>query len=705
MTNWQAATIYRPAAGGPYPNQILYVIGAKTPSLAYTQMYPMNQPLSDASNAASPPITTEGANNVVIPAHGYALLENFQAGPPISGSPTVDPNDATIRSNNSLLPNAGVFSGQAAANNTVDVYVPALHKVIQDAAPNLGGEFVLLRPRRADGTYTQNDTPSTPSAVAPPTYDPMNVYNEGTPITPNLYDLVPVDSFDFTNLAQTAAPPYTDWSYIRPSGIGTAFQATEPGQYLLQVQRQSGTASNSPSAAFIAPNVPAFGSPYLNTVASSYSGSEPTLPIQIYNQGMPGPNATLNTTSTTALPQKFPFGGFARNGDILNVPYVGAYRIRVVDPTHPDGTTGAPFQPAGGNPESTFLEMNSLPMDVSLADDGDLSDDAYENVGRFGPLASATNVPATDWYAWSSRLFDYLTVQSNNDDYLPNVDPGFNDVATDTNTGTGQPLYPYATKYWPAAQSPVPNNPNPSYTNAFANTYAASPAPALPAIPPQLPNPVYNADGAATDQTTQDNVGVEGLININTASWKVLSMLPMVTAADDTGGAQAVATDNETIAQAIVTYRNTNGPFMSIFDLNKVPGFQTANTHFPITLTTGDPGTMGVTGGGFPNGPPDANFPNKATGIYEDYRATNMVLNRISNLITTRSDTFTVYIVVEGWQNAVLTPYPNQQLPAQDTFVPPQLKVTRRFSFIADRSAINADINTRFLKTLIVPND
>jgi hypothetical protein len=31
--------------------------------------------------------------------------------------------------------------------------------------------------------------------------------------------------------------------------------------------------------------------------------------------------------------------------------------------------------------------------------------------------------------------------------------------------------------------------------------------------------------------------------------------------------------------------------------------------------------------------------------------------------------------------------------------------VTRRFAYIVDRSAVNADPTTRFLKTLTVPND
>jgi hypothetical protein len=59
-----------------------------------------------------------------------------------------------------------------------------------------------------------------------------------------------------------------------------------------------------------------------------------------------------------------------------------------------------------------------------------------------------------------------------------------------------------------------------------------------------------------------------------------------------------------------------------------------------------------------------------------------------------------VYVVVEGWQNAIL--------PGQ-TYKPgnpaPQLKVVRHYAFIADRSGINQDPTTRFLRTLTVPNN
>jgi len=96
--------------------------------------------------------------------------------------------------------------------------------------------------------------------------------------------------------------------------------------------------------------------------------------------------------------------------------------------------------------------------------------------------------------------------------------------------------------------------------------------------------------------------------------------------------------------------------------------------------------------------PADLNFGTAApsttpTGITEDYQWDSLTLNRISNLITTRSDTFTVYVEVQGWQNSY---------PGSTTALP---IITRRYAYIVDRSAVNADPTTRYLKTVTVPND
>ncbi len=64
--------------------------------------------------------------------------------------------------------------------------------------------------------------------------------------------------------------------------------------------------------------------------------------------------------------------------------------------------------------------------------------------------------------------------------------------------------------------------------------------------------------------------------------------------------------------------------------------------------------------------------------------------------MTTRSDTFTVYIEVQGWQNVGLTS-------GGKSIASPV--ITRRYAFIVDRTGVNADPTTRYLKTVVVPNN
>ena len=386
---------------------------------------------------------------------------------------------------------------------------------------------------------------------------------------------------------------------------------------------------------------------------------------------------------------------------MLDIPFIGAYRIQTAA-----APAGFPTIQVG---TANFLEINSLPMDSAFADDQDSTDDIDEAIGRFVPIQTrpvpTANPPASDYYGWTRNLFNYLTVRSGNDDYLPNIDPGFFDAMAGYSPSTPAVLHP-AAKYPPE-----------SGTAPYTPSTGLGTSPFLPA------NPIFNSDATASDQTAQHKTGIEGLININTASWKVLSMLPFVTPAEDVNWQQ----DNELIAKTIVAYRDggivkdpggtnytyiAHGPFLSIFDLNSVSeacpsvtptggtnGFQNAWGKLFLGTTTTKDGLMG---------PPDPLFPGVTITLplitsdnVEDFQQDNAVLTRISNLVTTRSDTFTVYVVVEGWQNAIL---PGQTVTAGTT-PPAQLKVTRRFSFIADRSQVNGDPTSRFLHTTTVPQN
>ncbi|MFC1780699.1 ComEA family DNA-binding protein [Planctomycetota bacterium] len=104
---------------------------------------------------------------------------------------------------------------------------------------------------------------------------------------------------------------------------------------------------------------------------------------------------------------------------------------------------------------------------------------------------------------------------------------------------------------------------------------------------------------------------VKGRININTAPWYVLSQLPWMQPA---------------IAQNVVTYRQTNGPFKTIGELTHVPLMDFyANDSVDLDiwpdLTPGD-------------------------GAINDFEERDVIFSRISNLTTVRSDVFTAYITV-----------------------------------------------------------
>jgi hypothetical protein len=601
ISGWQLATIDR-SATAPYPN------------LALKLLMTLNA-------------TTIGTNTI-IPAHGFVILENY------------DPTNMTTSATNANYRPKDAFPTHG--NGVIGANFVFVDSLTENVVPH---ELVLLRPRRSDGTYTAN------------TSDPMNLYKEGSAATPNLPDLVPVDSYDFDGMTGSY-----EWHYVRTKSDGTAanvnkiFKCTYPGRYSTITQggvtspyRHEGTESDPVSDISPTPGLKvaaAFG----QASFSSFKNNFP--PIQIFNTGMPGPFPVITSAGLPQpVPESFPFGAFARNGDMLNIPYIGAYRIRLVNPQ----TTPVPNPlsiPPSDTTGQTFMELNSLPMDCSFADDLDSNattpDDSTENIGRFCPMNTANNNPLngayTDYYSWARSLFNYLTVQAPAETYMPNVDPAFSEDSVGN-----------AFKYWPQRPTRVPT------------------------LDP------------TTDATQQDGAPVEGLVNINTAPWQVLAMVPMTPIARD-----PMRTLNTQLAQAIVAYRNQHGPFQTLFDLNKVQGFQTAGGSFTGSPNAGD-GLLAPGDAGFPGAPTGATASGASSaGIaIEDFTWDFMMLTRVSNLLTTQSDTFTVYIEVQGWQNAGVTTGANTAMPV----------VTRRIAFVADRSHVSPAAITHYLKTLTIPNN
>jgi hypothetical protein len=478
----------------------------------------------------------------------------------------------------------------------------------------LNKELILLRPRRADGV---------PIAKT-------GEYDETAANADALRDMVPVDSFDFTGITLNPggeahvwhyARQTDGWKFVYPGRYDGAAASRHQGTVTSTGWTQDAATDNDPWKASAPGTLGETAGVATNAnPASSYPDA--TFTIQLAAPNTPGPNrwqAAMGSATPAPSPAEFPFGGFARNGDALHVPFIGAYRII---------TTGAL---AG-----TLLEMNTVSMDSVFAEDSDQDDDLVvgdtapetrEDIGRFSPIRHATGVDyddfgydptgAVDWspmwrYHWAMDLFDYVTVHAPHDDYSPEVP---------------QPHQ---------ASVPPPYLGEPTYSPTFG--LATTP-----------PDPVLNTAAPPANGPSEETTGVHGLVNINTASWKVLAAVPLVLTAG--GAVDQAATD--TLAKDIVFFRDINdgsgaphGPFRSIFELNRVTNaggavvFANAGGTISLNAASGtEPGkNLGDTSPG--------------DGVRGDYEEKWLAMTRISNLITTRSDSFTCYALLQGWRFA-----------------------------------------------------
>jgi hypothetical protein len=299
-------------------------------------------------------------------------------------------------------------------------------------------------------------------------------------------------------------------------------------------------------------------------------------------------------------------------------------------------------------------------------------DDVDEQVGRYCPIqdaaiqdltfANQTSSLSTPYavsgltsasgsiywrYHFATRLFDYLTVQGPSDDYLPMNDPNLADVTLPAAIETFKYPHGNAATDNPVAIAPV----------AIQNSLIPSSA----------------ADHTSTTGGTENRLPVDGLININTAPWYVLAQLPLLPPSSaGTPNANGIPANIETLAKAIVTYRESNGgrPFTSIFDLNN---YFASSAFNQATVASG--GTDWDTS---PNG----------TQVPNDFKKKYLMLTRISNLVTTRSDSFTVFIVVDGFRGAGTNN--------------PQLVVHRRAALIVDRSEMTPETGSGSNKINVV---
>lgn len=727
LTNWVLASTPRtdtpppfPAPPGPLTN----------PNLTFTIL---NQPWDNTT--ASPP---------VIPAGGYIVL---------ASNPT-PPTGVSLPSTLVLTPQTPGTPPVALTAGQARLYV------VPNLIQALNNELYLMRPRRANGSLTKSFGAPAPTAAPTPfplaggggqmPFQPYAAFNEGPTATPHAADMVPVDSYDFTGLSMgaTGETP-TEWYYVRPS-LSTAvpgptnktWHYVYPGHYNFATNPlvpggepfPAGTTTKAPrlidGTVYITPGL---GNSLINALNNTTRA--PTIPmgmpqasaallaykditLQLNNTDFAGPNGPTSPRNA------FPFGGFARNGDMLEVPFIGSYRLAVQ--SGPATVTGIPLQTIEMNPVTmdsvmalglaqpewgeapTYDEGGvgftggapSTPLASSNANGGDPIVDStiqIENVGRFSPISALdfaaysanpgtvalppyddyapaplipAGTPSTEWlYHWATRLFDYLTVQSPQQDYLPDVDPAYSDPDYYT-TGAGAPRLP---KYFP---------------------------PGLPALPAPIANDspgTANAEPTNPAGGTEETVPLQGLVNINTAPWRVLAAVPWLPydypAYDGASHYPARMAAQTQIAMSIVRYRDLDGgtgkthtpphgPFKTLFELNDVPIYTLPGAGLPTFTGTYFRDFMGVASAThftFDQGNLSPAY-SGTDNIFGDFKSKYMMINRVSNLLTTRSDSYTAYILIQGWLQAET---PN-----------PTLVVQRRAAILIDRSSVTSTNRT-----------
>jgi hypothetical protein len=527
------------------------------------------------------------------------------------------------------------------------------------ADPGAPLEVVLLRPRRGDGTYT---TPN------PAVFD-NNYPGEGTPSSPTLDQLMPVDSIDFTGVFTVGPSGAGRKVYERPHGITANskihynWDFVYPGKY--DAIDGGGTNQTGWGALLPSGGTVIGGAPSSDGTISGGNNKATFQPIQLSSSKLLSP-----TPITTTSGNKYPFSGFARNGDILKVPFIGAYVI------HP--VTAAVTPPPPGS--YYIVEMNSVTMDASQATATPIGmyettqgtalplamvsqTTADEAIGRFCPLAAldpGQGVNGTglyvgtnaDPYGWAAHIFDYLDVNVASDDFFPNADPRLVDGSINVTAPTV----------------------NYSYTNTTT---------VAPPVAVANNSSIANSSSIGANGNADANLGKQGLININTAPAYVLQQLPGV---------------SPTMAAAIVAERSgKNGPFLTIFDLNRVVPTTFSNYASPyngcfqtregnIQLYSPVPATPPATSNsvafdqdlnkdpGAPEGDYTPGVTSQTDGVRSDFEEQTLMLTRISNLITVRSDMFTCYVLLQGWRNAGTSTA--------------TLAVQRRAAFLLDRGTV-----------------
>ena len=308
-------------------------------------------------------------------------------------------------------------------------------------------------------------------------------------------------------------------------------------------------------------------------------------------------------------------------------------------------------------------------------------------------------------YNWAADFFEYITtLHAPNDDWLPHADNRYvNNTTTDPENNLlvnpdSVPLPGTAGSLF--TQGLVPNlidNDLDGFSNGlmFDITSGTWQVPTTPAEVARAYEEAF--------------LPVEGLVNINTAGFGILKLLPL--AIDATGAVDYDRIRDATnpgspltgLAGSLYLGRwdttFTAGAYATLFEVNRLPQdmgapageFRDFGSAAGVTRRmAGD-----ITGMNWQANPTYQDIGSDATDSwYFDHQSTvgvaiternyeddTVQLTRLSNLTTTRSDSYTVYIVVQAWENfgnPLGAPYPG----------PARMIRQERAAFTVDRSGV-----------------
>ena len=360
------------------------------------------------SNLADP---TAFSSPMIIAPGGTLLLENYDAS-------ATDPDAARYRPVSSGLPATGPIANNAAPYQQANVvYVHNLHKLFDK-------EVVLMRPLGAGIGQT--------TVAAKPGTDTVQFQVTGTEGSPPILRFAPLDSYDFSGLILPGAPPDTDlptpavaltvtkataWHYVRDVVNDNGFRAIYPGRYDANQSDEQRHPRQDTAGSFL-PRQQGTDSAVAWTPGTETDQWDPAsmaVPTNTAAPGPPDPPPSLGLPSDIAsYPQTFtihlalpfwpagnnlqavpnniyPFGKFAKNSDLLQVPYIGGYVIRLEEYLNETISAGS---------NAHVLEVNAVTADSAFAEDTDPNDNpslntpesglqAREQIGRFAPLAQS----------------------------------------------------------------------------------------------------------------------------------------------------------------------------------------------------------------------------------------------------------------------------------------------------------------------------